>query len=223
MQNKSLMREHEDRALIAAKKTHFPQEGRRFDIVHLDKVRTAGVSSSCSWKEDYHLSTISTLVEPFLNGSNSQGLQTEEMRQATEIQRATCDYLYVVMFRLYYLEGKDVWCVGLYGLYQRYTASFRHQAAARLSKAGDLCGDHAKLKSPLAKKHRQLCEHKFLRLCGATMYYRVWKFENWKEPVYDLFRTVPMDAETMDAETKDEIGLSLISWTHPKIIRGCEG
>ncbi|WPB02044.1 uncharacterized protein RHO25_006678 [Cercospora beticola] len=199
MQNKSLMREHEDRALIAAKKTHFPQEGRRFDIVHLDKVRTAGVSSSCSWKEDYHLSTISTLVEPFLNGSNSQGLQTEEMRQATEIQRATCDYLYVVMFRLYYLEGKDV------------------------CKAGDLCGDHAKLKSPLAKKHRQLCEHKFLRLCGATMYYRVWKFENWKEPVYDLFRTVPMDAETMDAETKDEIGLSLISWTHPKIIRGCEG
>ncbi|PPJ60146.1 hypothetical protein CBER1_03098 [Cercospora berteroae] len=212
MLNESLMREHEDRALIPARKTHFPEEGRRFDIAHLDKIRTARRQFYMFLKGGLSFEDINTLIKPFLNGSNAQGLQTEEMRQATEIQRATCDYLYVVMYRLYYLQGKDVWENSTLRQRRILYRQIRDQmplVVDRLmypteSKAVDFCGIHANTKSPLAKKYRQFCEYKFMRLCEATMYYRIWKFDNLKEPVYELYKKIGMEPTI-----KYEIGLPL--------------
>ncbi|GIZ44125.1 hypothetical protein CKM354_000733400 [Cercospora kikuchii] len=207
----SLMREHEGRALIPARKTHSAQ-AYPSDVKHLNQLRAARRQLSVFLKGSLSPNDIQAIIEPFIEGTNAESLQAAEMEEAAKIHRATCDILYPVMFRLYYFQGKDVWESSTIEQRRILYRQIRNQSPLAIdemiypteSKVVDFCGIHANRTSSLAKKYRDFCEYKFLRLCEATMYYRVWKFDDWKEPVYDLFKTVPMDATITD-----EIGLSL--------------
>lgn len=57
----------------------------------------------------------------------------------------------------------------------------------------DFATINANFDDDTAEKFRALGEYKFIRLAEATMYFRVWKFWNWKEPVYAVWKTMRHD------------------------------
>ncbi|WPB02065.1 uncharacterized protein RHO25_006699 [Cercospora beticola] len=78
---------------------------------HLDKTRRAVTHCYTYLFGWINAPEIEKIIRAYSKELTRHDLQTEVMNEATPAQRATCDVMFMAMYRLYFLLGPKVWYV----------------------------------------------------------------------------------------------------------------
>ncbi|SMR53419.1 unnamed protein product [Zymoseptoria tritici ST99CH_3D1] len=203
--------------ITLAKETHLEdQMSRRLSYPNPDKERRAIANLWIYRFGNLSDDQIEEIIKPHIqHESQAVKMRAVQKKYVTECRKLACDAMKSAMEALYQTLGKDALEGSTVEQRHRHFGEIYDSSHSAIDEviwskekgSVDFIGIEADQASKSAKTYRAFNRYKFVRLAEATMYNRVWKFQNRKAPVFEVWNTMCKEAMVKeDLAVPEDVG-----------------